>query len=263
MVDSIEIILTKQNSLEEFVESIDLIYKEKLQKIVLFDPQKSSLLSLEQKQLFCKVFYHLRGHFHDFLWVMGNFLPNEQLKKIVLTNISEEFGMRCSHEQLYVRFAEALGVDIIDEIKQEKYYLDFAKAFNHGHIRWLLDHDWEHKMSAFSAYERLDNVDYPYLFNLAKTFKLTEYDLSFFRVHTVVQHFENTAEQIGNIWKSNKEKVMLGFHFIYNHQLQMWSTLSDTLFKHHPENLCHLSENHACVVQGDTAGLAEALELNK
>ena len=107
MVDSIEIILTKQNSLEEFVESIDLIYKEKLQKIALFDPQKSSLLSLEQKQLFCKVFYHLGGHFHDFLWVMGNFLPNEQLKQIVLTNISEEFGMRCSHEQLYARLPKS------------------------------------------------------------------------------------------------------------------------------------------------------------
>jgi pyrroloquinoline quinone (PQQ) biosynthesis protein C len=236
MVDSIEITLTKQDSLEEFVKSIDLIYKDKLQKIDLFDPQKSSLLSLEQKQLFCKVFYHLRGHFHDFLWVMGNFLPNEQLEQIVLTNISEEFGMRCSHEQLYVRFAEALGVDIIDEIKEQDYYLDFAKAFNHGHIKWLLDHDWEHKMSAFSAYERLDNVDYPYLFDLAKTFELSDYDLSFFRVHTMVQHFENTAEQIGNIWESNKEKVMLGFHFIYNHQLKMWSTLSETVFKHSYES---------------------------
>jgi hypothetical protein len=113
MIDSIETNLTNQNSLKEFVESLDLLYIEKLKQIALFDPKKSSLLSLEQKQLFCKVFYHLRGHFHDFLWVMGNFLPNEGLKQIVLTNISEEFGMRCSHEQLYVRFAEALGVDMV------------------------------------------------------------------------------------------------------------------------------------------------------
>jgi hypothetical protein len=231
MTDSIEIDLTEQISLEEFIKNIDYYYIKKLQKIPLFDSQKTPFLSAEQKQLFCKVFYHLRGHFHDFLWVMGNFLPNEKLKQIVLTNISEEFGVRCSHEQLYVRFAEALDVDIIEEIKEEKYYLDFAKKFNRGHIKWLLNHDWEHKMSAFSAYERLDNVDYPHLFNLAKTFELSDYHLSFFRVHTVVQHFENTEEQIGNIWKSDKEKVMLGFCFIYNHQLQMWSSLSDVVSK--------------------------------
>jgi len=231
MVAQIENILTKHNSLEEFIESADLAYKEKLKNVPLFSAQNTPL-SLEKKQLFCKVFYHLRGHFHEFLWIMGNFLPNEHLKQIILNNISEEFGMRCSHEQLYVRFAEALGVDIIEEIKEEKHYLDFAKAFNGGHKNWLLDHDWEYKMSALSAYERLDNVDYVYLLNFAKTFELSDYELSFFRVHTVVQHFESTEGELHNIWDRNKEKVIRGFDFIYNHQLQMWSALSDTVFMH-------------------------------
>lgn len=230
MVDAIENILIKQNSLEEFVKNIDLLYTTKLKKIALFNPHKACLLSLDQKQKFCKVFYHLRGHFHDFLWIMGNFLPHEDLKKIVLTNISEEFGMRCSHEQLYIRFAEALDVNILEEIKEETHYLEFAKAFNQEHRKWLLDHDWEYKMSAFSAYERLDNVDYPYLSELAKTFEISDYALSFFQVHTVVRHFESTEEQIGKIWEKNKEKVILAFYFIYNHQLQMWSSLADTVF---------------------------------
>jgi len=236
MIDSVENILIKQNSLEDFVENLDLMYIMRLKRIALFDTQKASLLSLDQKQLFCKVFYHLRGHFHDFLWIMGNFLPNEELKQIVLSNISEEFGMRCSHEQLYVRFAEALDVDIIKEIKEEQHYLEFAKAFNRKHKNWLLNHDWEYKMSAFSAYERLDNVDYPYLFNIAKSFGLSDYDLSFFRVHTVVRHFESTEEQIGKIWERSKEKVIPSFHFIYNHQLQMWSNLSDTILNYQCES---------------------------
>jgi pyrroloquinoline quinone (PQQ) biosynthesis protein C len=236
MIDSIENLLLKQNSLEEFVGNIDLIYTRKLKKIALFDTQKTKLLSPDQKKIFCKVFYHIRGHFHDFLWIMGNFLPNEELKQIVLSNIAEEFGVRCSHEQLYVRFAEALGIDMIEEIKEETHNLEFAKAFNRGHKEWLLNHDWEYKMCAFSAYERLDNVDYPHLLDFAKTFGLSDYDLSFFRVHTVVRHFESTEGQISKIWEKNKEKVIPAFYFIYNHQLLMWSALSDVIFNYQCES---------------------------
>jgi pyrroloquinoline quinone (PQQ) biosynthesis protein C len=235
MVGTIKNFSTEQISLKEFIQKIDLAYTEKLKNISLFDSRNTSLWSQAQKQRFCKVFYHVRGHFHDFMWIVGNFLPNEELKQIVLGNISEEFGVRRSHEELYVRFAEALGVDIIEEIKEEGHYLEFAKAFNREHKKWLLNHDWEHKMAAFSAYERLDNVDYPHLFDLAKSFELSDYELSFFRVHTVVQHFESTEEQIGKIWEKNKEKVIQAFYFIYNHQLQMWSALSDAMLNDHCE----------------------------
>lgn len=219
-------------TLRKFIASHDQAYADELKKIPLFNPEKSRLLSFQQKQYVAKVFYHLRGHFHDFLWILGNFAPTPELKDIVIKNIAEEFGYRCSHEELYIRFAEAFGVNILHEISEETSYLPFARAFNYGHKKWLVEHNWDEKLCAFAAYERLDNVDYPHLFNLANSFDLSEKQLAFFRVHMTVTHFENTEEQIAKVWHSNNNRVMQAFYFIYGHQLQMWKNLSEVVFNY-------------------------------
>lgn len=208
----------------------DKEYKEQLRTIPLFKKQISQHWSALQKQKFAKVFYHLRGHFSEFLWLMGNFAPNIETKNVILKNISEEFGeARLSHEQLYFDFSVALQADIQQEIVTEENYTEFARKFNKGHIQWLLEHSWNEKQAAFSAYERLDNIDYPHLLRLATSFNLPKKALLFFEVHTKVEHFDVTEPFLKAIWDKDPQSIFNGFSFIYSHQLKMWHNLSNTI----------------------------------
>lgn len=75
--------------------------------IDLFDPEKSKILTVEQRIYFAKIFYHACGHFHDFLWFMGSHAPSVAQKKKIIDNITEEFGGSRLHEDLYIDFAGA------------------------------------------------------------------------------------------------------------------------------------------------------------
>ena len=225
----------KTKSLKNFVASCEKNYNNQLRIIPLFNPNLTQRWSHIQKQYFSKVFYHLRGHFHEFLWLLGNFSPDIKTKQVILRNIYEEFGeSRRSHEQLYFDFAAALGVDLKREIVFEETYLEFARKFNKGHLEWLLDHCWEEKQAAFSAYERLDNIDYPYLFLLGKSLGLAGEKLIFFKVHIKVAHYASTESLLETIWQQNAGQVANGFHFIFDHQLKMWHNLSEVLFNYLP-----------------------------
>lgn len=214
------------NGLDEFIAFLDADYREKIKMNSLFNTTKTKHWSSDQRAFFCKVFYHLRGHFHDFLWLMGNFAPSLEVKNIFLKNIGEEFGgTRRSHELLYFDFANALNVDIPKEIISEEHYLEFARAFNREHIRWLLEHSWNEKFSAFAAYERLDNVDYPQLLELANSFSLSKDALLFFKVHTKVEHYDAAEGLLKTIWDTEPQSVISGFTFIYGHQITMWQQL--------------------------------------
>lgn len=212
-------------NLLDFVKNQDSLYKAEIKQIPLFDPNKTRKWDILQKKQFARIFYHLRGHFHDVLWLMGNFAPKLEAKNLILKNIGEEFGRGSSHEQLYIEFASALNVDIHEEIITEKNYTEFAKRFNKKHIQWLLQHHWNEKIAAFSAYERLDNVDYPQLLDLAASFGLPDRALIFFRVHTRVQHYEAVEGLLQDVWEHNPKSVVKGFEFIYRHQLNMWREL--------------------------------------
>lgn len=199
--------------------------------IALFDNELAKGLSENQKQAFVRCFYHLRGHFHDFLWYLGNTAETAEDKKVIVANIMEEFGGgRLSHEMLYFRFAKEFGVDIErEEVVQEKTNLEFARHFNKGHIEWLVEHRWEQRVAMFAAYERLDNIDYSTLMEFAQNIGTSGEGLEFFRVHTKVQHFEAAYQRMGlqEMWKSDSSSVVDAFEFIREHQGEMWRSLSD------------------------------------
>lgn len=235
-MDALEAISIQEvniTELNDFFRNWDNTYKTELNKIDLFRVELTRHWTSEQKQLFAKIFYHIRGHFHDFLWHMGNHAPNFEAKEMVLQNIAEEFGMKgLSHEELYFDFAKSMGVDLSEEIVTETHYLPFVHDFNKGHMKWLKSHTWEDNLVVFSAYERLDNVDYVNLYNLAESFGLTPRDLVFFSVHKHVKHFDHTLDNLYGIWLKDKTKVKEGFAFIANHQMNMWKKLSDEIFNY-------------------------------
>ncbi|MCW8418307.1 iron-containing redox enzyme family protein [Fluoribacter dumoffii] len=219
-------------SLHYFLHKADSDYRHSISSIPLFNSQKTWSWNSEQKKVFAAIFYHLRGHFIDFAWYIANFTCNHSTKKIILDNIYEELGIgtRFSHEMLFERFAKECGVNIHDEIVNETNYLPFARKFNKGHLRWLSEHDEEERIAAFAAYERLDNLDYSYLVQMAQSINLSQHACTFFKVHAHVTHFDSALELILPIWETNPEKIIQSFHFIYTHQNQMWRDLSAHVF---------------------------------
>lgn len=215
---------------DQFLIEVDQRYRQEMLLIPLFSSRKP--FTQKQKKIFAAVFYHLRGHFINFLWYIGNFSENVELKKIIINNISEELGIdsRLSHEKLYERFAQDCGVDIKDEIVNEIHYLPFAREFNKAHLRELRNQDEAGQVVILAAYERLDNIDYIYLTQLAKRFLVSSSATAFFRVHVNVEHFHPLKENLISIWNDSPEKIKKGFLFTYSHQLRMWQQLSDLIF---------------------------------
>lgn len=223
------------SSLETFLEAWDKNFEKEQSSIPLFDGSKPLLLSKKQQIFFVKVFYHVRGHFHEVLWLLGNIAPDVTSKQRIIKNISEEFGgKKLSHEKLYFRFTKNLGVNLVDEIITEEHYLPFVKHYNKGLIEWLIDKDWHSCLAAFAAYERLDNLDYSALLSLASTFNVPKDSLGFFVVHCHAQHFEEVKDSLYPIWQKNPDKVMRAFNFIAKHQLEMWKQLSDVILNDSP-----------------------------
>lgn len=223
---------TLPSTFSQFLTQADSEYRKKLSSIPLFNTAKTATWDKNQKRLFAAIFYHLRGHFINFMWFIANFSADSLSKSIILDNINEEFGTgnRLSHEQLYASFAQEYGVDIHDEIVNETHYLPFAKQFNKGHLAWLAAHDAEAQIAAFAAYERLDNIDYIYLSECALSMNTSAQGMIFFKVHTHVEHFSSVIEKLEPIWEHTSDKIKQAFEFIYSHQIQMWQKLSDEIF---------------------------------
>jgi hypothetical protein len=221
-----------EHSLMSFIADKDNEYMLKVDELALFQESEAKKLKTLAKQRLVAIFFHIRGHFYEFLWYMLCFAPNKEAKDIILANIAEESGGdRLSHEQLFDCFARQFSVDLNVEWIEQTHYLPFVKAFNQGHLIWLRKHDWASRFSAFSAYERLDNIDYPRLRQLAKNIGCDRQGLIFFDVHVKVAHFEPTLEMVEEIWQQEPLKVKKAFDFIYQSQLKVWQALSDDILK--------------------------------
>ena len=218
--------------MESFLAEWEQHYKSETTKIPLFTDAAINLTD-EQRRLFVRLFYHARGHFHHFLWIMASMAPSPNFREVVLRNITDELGgtdpSHLSHEQLFFGFAEALGVDVSEEMKTKKNYMPFLGEFNEGHTQALLNSNWDAKWAIFAAYELLDNTDYENLYALATRLGVTGDALTFFDVHRNGDHFTDTFRLLQMIWNKDEQTVRRGFDFIGKHQLAMWQEMSRQL----------------------------------
>ncbi|MCD6040027.1 MAG: hypothetical protein K0S27_1427 [Gammaproteobacteria bacterium] len=227
------LLVSSVDSLEKFLEKWDEEYSNNILSFPIFDKEKTSKWTMAQRQYFVKTLYHVRGHFHDVLWYMGNFAPNKEMKNLILDNIKDEFnGDGLSHELLYLLFAKAVNVDLTDASFTEEAYLPFIKEFNQSHLKWLRKHDWNERLSFFAALERLDNTDYVRGKEIAESLGCKNKDLVFFNVHIHVEHFSRILNYLNKIWVATPEKVKTPFSFIKEHHTKMWKNLSDTIFNY-------------------------------
>lgn len=224
--------------LEKFLERTDAKQKEEYQKIPLFQSARVKKLSKPHKKWFVKVFYHTRGHFDRLLWTRLVYAPSVKDKKQILQYLAEEAGLENlrsnknlrSHELLFADFALRLGVRLTPEVTEREGFLPFVHNFTNGLVEWFREHDWESGLVGFSAYERLDNVDYEFMHETAKALGARGKALTFFDVHRQADHFEQTSGSLPRIWRKNPTKVRAAFKFIYSHQLTMWQSLSKETF---------------------------------
>jgi Iron-containing redox enzyme len=219
------------HSLEEFVTPWLQDYKQSACSVELFDPEQVKRLSPAQRAFLAKAFYHVRGHFHDFLWFIGN-RSKPAVKRLILENLEEEFWGDRSHEEFYYDFAASLGVDLDDEVVEQTTHLPFIREYNYQHMHWLKIHDADARFAAFAAYERLDNPDYENLYNLGVALGQKGRSLVFFDVHRHVEHYEATTLLLNEIWQRNPQAVTDAFTFIGSHQLQIWQKLSRAVFSY-------------------------------
>jgi pyrroloquinoline quinone (PQQ) biosynthesis protein C len=227
------------SNLDDFLTTIDKDYQERVRVLDLFNTDITSRWTYEQKVLFVKLFYHARGHFYKFLWYIGSLCQDIDLKESIFYNVNEELGGKGkSHEQMYLDFADSLGVDLLDEIYSEQFYTKFLRDFNKNHLKWILEKEDAARLCLFSAYERLDNIDYTNLLELVKSIGITEEKgLLFFIVHSHAEHFNRLRNYLNNIWNREKETVISAFNFTYENQLIMWRQLS-ILIKHEQHEVC-------------------------
>lgn len=221
----------EQTEMMEFINQIDSEYHNKLHALDLFNPDLTKQWDADVKKQFAGQLYHIRGYFIHFMWYLANFNSNKTFKQIILDNIGEEVGIneKLSHEQLYAQFAEDCGVDVQDEILHQTNYSDFARTYNHQHIEWLSAHSETAQIAAFAAYERLDNIDYVYLYRLGQSLNLPAKALLFFKIHTHVEHFGPVLPILETKWVEHAEEIKMGFEFIYSHQYNMWANFSNAL----------------------------------
>jgi len=217
--------------MDEFLARWDDSYLRGLRDIPMFDVRITSQWSREQQQRFARTFYHVRGHFGEVLWAMGNAIPSSTVKNIILANIRDEFGgAGPSHESLYLELVRELGVELTGEYARNDDYLPFLRQYNDLQVHAIRTSDAASSIIGFAAGERLDHLDYSGLRGIFESFGLPVHKLGFFTAHIDAEHFESPlAGELLELWRADRERVKDVFEQVRHFQLAMWHTLSARL----------------------------------
>ncbi len=223
--------------LDGFLRSWDESYLRGLNGIEMFDPEITRRWSTQQRQFFVGAFYHVRGHFGEVLWRLGNAAPDARIKGIILDNIGDEFaGDGPSHEQLYLELARQVGCDLANEHVEEKFYLPFLRQYNQSQLRAIGDLDWRDVLIGFAVGERLDDLDYSALRSMFESFGLTGHHLTFFDAHAHAGHFGGLLQTaVEETWVADAQAVMRTFNRVRHFQIAMWRELSEAVCGYRPD----------------------------
>ena len=206
----------------------DESYTQALHQIPMFDPEVTARWSPAQRQYFAAAFYHVRGHFGEVLWELGNVLPTGKLKNIVLDNIREEFGGDGpNHRSLYVDICKELGIDLTREHLENKYNFSWIRQYNEVQVRAAHEQGWRLAIIGFAVGEHLDNIDFVELRSIFESFGIERKQLHFFNEHADAEHFAGALEQtLHDEWDRDPDQVQAAFHAVRYFQIDMWTKLS-------------------------------------
>ena len=168
-------------------------------------------LTLDTLKIYAKEYYHHVAAFPRYISQIHSLCPDISDRQVLLENLIDEEKGENNHPELWLRFAEGLGVSR-KETKQLP-ELNTTKELVEGYFE-LVRTDYATGLGALYAYERqTPQVSKSKIDGLKKHYSVCdEKTLEFFSVHQKADewHTEELTGLIGRLSESDQEKVAHG-----------------------------------------------------
>jgi len=168
-------------------------------------------LTLDTLKIYAKEYYHHVAAFPRYISQIHSLCPDISDRQVLLENLIDEEKGENNHPELWLRFAEGLGVSR-KEVKQPP-ELNTTKGLVEGYFE-LVRTDYATGLGALYAYERqTPEVSKSKIDGLKKHYSVCdEKTLEFFSVHQKADewHTEELTGLIGRLSESDQEKVAHG-----------------------------------------------------
>jgi pyrroloquinoline-quinone synthase len=193
--------LTLNNLLEEL----------HLLKHPVYQSWNEGTLTLDTLKIYAKEYYHHVAAFPRYISQIHSFCPDILDRQVLLENLIDEEKGENNHPELWLRFAEGLGVSR-KEVKQLP-ELSTTKELVEGYFE-LVKTDYATGLGALYAYERqTPEVSKSKIDGLKKHYSVCDKKtLEFFSIHQTADewHTEELIGLIDRLSKSEQEKVAHG-----------------------------------------------------
>ena len=167
--------------------------------------------TLDTLKIYAKEYYHHVAAFPRYISQIHSFCPDISDRQVLLENLIDEEKGENNHPELWLRFAEGLGVSR-KEVKQLP-ELSTTKELVEGYFE-LVKTDYATGLGALYAYERqTPEVSKSKIDGLKKHYSVCdEKTLEFFSIHQTADewHTEELIGLIDRLSKSEQEKVAHG-----------------------------------------------------
>jgi pyrroloquinoline-quinone synthase len=168
-------------------------------------------LTLDTLKIYAKEYYHHVAAFPRYISQIHSLCPDISDRQVLLENLIDEEKGENNHPELWLRFAEGVGV-LRKEVKQPP-ELNTTKELVEGYFE-LVRTDYATGLGALYAYERqTPEVSKSKIDGLKKHYSVCdEKTLEFFSVHQKADewHTEELMGLISRLSESDQEKVAHG-----------------------------------------------------
>jgi pyrroloquinoline-quinone synthase len=168
-------------------------------------------LTLDTLKIYAKEYYHHVAAFPRYISQIHSLCPDISDRQVLLENLIDEEKGENNHPELWLRFAEGVGV-LRKEVKQPP-ELNTTKGLVEGYFK-LVRTDYATGLGALYAYERqTPEVSKSKIDGLKKHYSVCdEKTLEFFSVHQKADewHTEELMGLISRLSESDQEKVAHG-----------------------------------------------------
>ena len=182
-----------------------------LLKHPVYQSWNEGTLTLDTLKIYAKEYYHHVAAFPRYISQIHSFCPDISDRQVLLENLIDEEKGENNHPELWLRFAEGLGVSR-KEVKQLP-ELSTTKELVDGYFE-LVKTDYATGLGALYAYERqTPEVSKSKIDGLKKHYSVCdEKTLEFFSIHQTADewHTEELIGLIDRLSKSEQEKVAHG-----------------------------------------------------
>jgi len=217
-------------NIKQFSELVHTKEQEVLSENKVVERLKAACATLEGLQIFAMEFYPIRYSFVQLAFTVGARAPmHENYWYGLAKNLFEESGEndKLSHNELYRVFLDSIGLEANMQVPETK----LSRSFNSTWFDFVKNAPIEDAIAAIGAYEIIDSPDYSALYSALRD-SPESVDLTFFRVHSVAEHFsmfdsffKSYIEQSG---RSIDDFIPVA-EFVLSHQEAMWIDLLATI----------------------------------